>query len=177
MEKNMSNSIIRQRKHKALNSWDLKNYYRYFKKKRKSQIGEKQFGDIFRACMTWLVDNCLCERIRIKLPHRVGEIWVNEFVAKKVKNKEGKYVTKNPIDWGNTNKLWAVDEEARNDKILIRFDDYTHCYPMYKCPRGYVKNGSVYRMRFKSRMCKVLYDKILYNKRYKFYTPPTLIKS
>ena len=44
------------------------------------------------------------------------------------------------MDWKRTLQLWEEDEEARNEKTLVRKYDETIFYPMY-----FVKKGANYR--------------------------------
>lgn len=113
------------RKHKITNSLGVYDSYKYLRKNKWLDIGrpltEHEFYTIIRQ-----VNNLLAEELLqghdIVLPHRLGRIELRKY-GTKMSIKDGVLRTNLPIDWDRTLKLWAEDEEAYKEKLLIKAEE------------------------------------------------------
>lgn len=107
---------------KVRGSWGVYDTYKLIRKNGWYNIGrplkEHEFYSIIRG-----VNNLLAEEMKIgnsiHFPHGMGNIELRKFpVGVSIVN--GKLRNTYPISWVDTLKLWYEDEEARNNKILVR---------------------------------------------------------
>lgn len=120
------NTIIRnskgQRKFKVSGSWGIYDAYKLIRKHKWFDIGrplkEKEFYDIVRQ-----VNNKLADQIAlgstITFPCKMGSLELRK-EQRGVYFNNGEMKVTYPIDWYATLKLWFEDEEAREQKLLIR---------------------------------------------------------
>lgn len=107
---------------KVRGSWGVYDAYKYIRKNGWYNIGrplkEHEFYSIIRR-----VNDLLAEEMKmgnsIHFPQGMGHIELRKHkVGVSIVN--GKLRNTYPISWVNTLKLWYEDEEARNNKILVR---------------------------------------------------------
>ena len=113
------------RKHKVTNSIGVYSAYKFIRKNKWLNIGrpltEHEFYSIIRKVNDYLADSLLHGE-DIKLPHRMGRIELRKYNARI--NFDGNKVKTNlPIDWDRTLKLWYEDEEAYNEKTLVKVEE------------------------------------------------------
>lgn len=79
----------------------------------------------------------------IKLPFDFGDIAiVNKKVSPRL--KDGKLIYNAPVDWGATIKLWYEDEEAKAQKLLVKYDiQYLYRFHYSKVRARYTHKGYV----------------------------------
>lgn len=122
---------------KVRNSWGAYDVYKHIRKNGWYHIGrpvtEHEFYSIIRK-----VNDLLAEELAlgntVSFPARMGQLEL-----RKIKNGasiiDGKLVIKYPVDWDKTIHLWYEDNEAYQNKILIRQNDpymYRVKYNKYK---------------------------------------------
>ncbi len=120
------NSIIRnvkgQRKFKVTGSWGIYDAYKLIRKHKWFDIGrplkEKEFYDIVRQINQKLADE-ISKGTTITFPSKMGKLQLRK-EQRGVYFNNGKMKVTYPIDWIATLKLWFEDEEAREQKLLIR---------------------------------------------------------
>lgn len=110
------------RHHKISGSWGVYQAHRYTMKNKWFNIGkpvsDKEYYKIIRTVNKALVQDFLNGEIII-FPYSLGSL-----VPVKKENKSFFYNNKlritSHIDWNATIKLWSEDEEAYNNKLLVR---------------------------------------------------------
>lgn len=117
--------LNRTRKHKIRNSYGVYDAYKYYRrtkpKESKYVLTESQYFAIIRAVNLQLKDNLLQSK-DVVLPSRMGSLELRKR-APSTKIVDGKLVSSLPIDWDRTLRLWAEDEEAYTDRVLIRLEE------------------------------------------------------
>ena len=129
------------KKCKVRNSFGIYDCYKYIRKNQWYNIGrplkEHEFYSIIRSVNVLLADG-LANGNDIHFPHGMGVLEVRKF-PRGVKIIDGKLVNTYPVDWNKTLKLWYEDEEAKNNKAVIRFENdyiYQVLYNKYKANYG-----------------------------------------
>lgn len=129
------------------NSYGTKEAWRWLKKNKwldlDEPVTERQFGAIIKAINLTLRDQLL-EGKDINLPHRMGRIEIRKFKAK-MAIENGKLVTNLPPDWKRTIDLWEEDKEAREAKILVRYEGIERFTIHYDKNLANYNNKSYYR--------------------------------
>ncbi len=84
-----------------------------------------QYLSIIRE-MNFLVVDEIINNGSVNLPEAFGRIEVIKHESNSWIDKDGNLVTTKPVDIHSTMKLWYEDEECRNNKTLVRYDnEYT----------------------------------------------------
>lgn len=107
---------------KVTNSWGVYDAYKAIRKQGWLGIGrplkEHEFYSIIRG-----INNKLAEELalgnEIKFPYRMGKLEIRKRPVG-VSLVRGELVNTYPIAWEETIRLWYEDEEAKNNKTLIR---------------------------------------------------------
>lgn len=113
------------RKHKVSKSLGVYDAYKYIRKHKWLNIGQRltehEFYSIIRTVNNYLAEE-LANGNDITLPQRMGRLEIRKHDAK-IKLENGKVKTNLPIDWDATLKLWYEDKESFNNKTLIRMEE------------------------------------------------------
>ena len=147
---------------KISGSFGVYDAYRKIRKHQWYDIGrplkEKEFYAIVRG-----INNMFAEEISngntVTFPERMGklELRKKQCGASLV---NGKLKVTYPIDWSNTLKLWFEDEEAKNEKVLLRQkEDHVYRVKYCKYDANY-ENKSFYEFALNRFIKKALKDKI-----------------
>ena len=98
-------------------------YYRSIKPNDKSFIiSDKQYLSIIRQ-MNILMADYLIKNKSVSLPCGFGKLEIIKYETTSWIDKNGKFGTNKTIDIGKTLKLWYDDEDARENKTIVRYDD------------------------------------------------------
>lgn len=126
--------------------YNIRDSYKLYREEETNPIGIKTYVSIINGYMKFLIRRLL-DKGEILIPERLGRLRI---VGKKVKIRieEGEIKGLAP-DWPGTKKLWAENEEAKNNKVLVfYFNEET--------------NGIRYRF-FWSKNRVLLPNKTIYN--------------
>lgn len=138
--------LDKPRKHKVNNSLGVYDAYKWIRKNKWLDIGrpitEHEFYTIIRQVNNLLAENFLKGR-DIVLPHRLGTIELRKYETKMSFNN-GKLHTNLPIDWDRTLKLWAEDEEAYKEKMLVKVEEKEIFKVFYNKGKANYNNKSFY---------------------------------
>ena len=138
--------IDKPRQHKVNNSLGVYDAYKWIRKNKWLDIGrpitEHEFYTIIRQVNNLLVENFLKGK-DIVLPHRLGTIELRKYETKMSFNN-GKLHTNLPIDWDRTLKLWAEDEEAYKEKMLVKVEEKEIFKVFYNKGKANYNNKSFY---------------------------------
>lgn len=79
------------------------------------------FTSILKEVNTKLRDVIIFNNFQFEMPGRLGSLAIRKKERKVYIDDDGNVVTRHlPVDWGATNKLWAVDEKARLAKKVVK---------------------------------------------------------
>lgn len=150
------------RNHKIKSDYGMLDYFKYYKENG-GKLDIKQYRKILKEFNSGLYDIICTNDYVYTLPKRMGFISIYK-IKNYVKVEDGELKTNLPPNWNETLKLWAVDEEAREHKTLIRVensntDRYTHRI-MYTKSRAVFKNKTIYKMQINRALKQHLKDKI-----------------
>ena len=138
--------LDKPRQHKVNNSLGVYDAYKWIRKNKWLDIGrpitEHEFYTIIRQVNNLLAENFLKGR-DIILPHRLGTIELRKYETKMSFNN-GKLHTNLPIDWDRTLKLWAEDEEAYKEKMLVKVEEKEIFKVFYNKGKANYNNKSFY---------------------------------
>lgn len=138
--------LDKPRQHKVNNSLGVYDAYKWIRKNKWLDIGrpitEHEFYTIIRRVNNLLAENFLKGR-DIILPHRLGTIELRKYETKMSFNN-GKLHTNLPIDWDRTLKLWAEDEEAYKEKMLVKVEEKEIFKVFYNKGKANYNNKSFY---------------------------------
>ena len=114
------------RTHKITNSLGVYNAYKYIRKNKWFDIGrpltEHEFYQIIRKVNNYLAEE-LVNGNDITFPNRMGKLELRKRNSLPVIDKNGSLKVTYAIDWDSTLKLWYDDEEAFNNKTLVRLPE------------------------------------------------------
>lgn len=116
------NNVKGYRKFKVSGSWGIYDAYKLIRKHKWYDIGrpvtEKEFYAIIRLINKKLADE-IAKGSTITFPSKMGKLELMK-ETRGVYFNDGKMKVTYPIDWQATLRLWFDDEEARQQKLLIR---------------------------------------------------------
>lgn len=124
--KSVIQGLQNTRTHKVTNSLGSYNAYKYIRKNKWFNIGrpltEHEFYQIIRRVNNYLAEE-LINGNDVIFPNRMGKLELRKRNALPIIDKNGNLKVTYAIDWDNTLKLWYEDEEAFNNKTLVRLPE------------------------------------------------------
>lgn len=110
------------RKAKVRNSWGIYDCYKHIRKNGWYDIGrplkEHEFYSIIRSVNKLLADE-IANGNEVVFPSRMGKLEIRKFKPG-ISIVNDKLKITYPVAWEETIRLWFEDEEARNNKTLVR---------------------------------------------------------
>ena len=114
------------RTHKVTNSLGSYDAYKYIRKNKWFNIcrplTEHEFYQIIRRINNYLAEE-LINGNDVIFPNRMGKLELRKRNSLPIIDKNGNLKVTYAIDWDNTLKLWYEDEEAFNNKTLVRLPE------------------------------------------------------
>ena len=155
-----------QQQARVRGSWGVYDAYKAIRKHKWFDIGrpvkEHEFYSIIRG-----VNDLLAEEIalghEVTFPSRMGKLELRK-VENGVSLVDGKLRIGYPIDWQSTLRLWYEDEEARNGKTLVRFEDKLGYHIRYNRYDATYENKGFYQFDLNRDIRKKLKENIKNNK-------------
>lgn len=133
-----------KRNFRAFNSYSTYSIYKQIRKSKWHDIGrpltEHEFYLIIRT-VNKLIAKELLKGHTIVFPYRMGRLELRK-ASCGARVKDNKLLITYPINWKATLRLWYEDEEARNAKTLLRYDNsliYKVVYDKTNC--NYANKG------------------------------------
>ena len=124
--KSVIQGLQNTRTHKVTNSLGSYDAYKYIRKNKWFNIGrpltEHEFYQIIRRINNYLAED-LINGNDVIFPNRMGKLELRKRNALPIIDKNGNLKVTYAIDWDNTLKLWYKDEEAFNNKTLVRLPE------------------------------------------------------
>lgn len=137
------------------NTYDTRDYYRYFQKKYgRNIISEAEFGKILRAVNESYVEDLNADKF-VVLPKSVGRMQVT-YKYTGVKEVDGEIKVLRKKDWNKTVSLWYEDEEARANKTIVYHDSKRIRKPRYYKHRHSFKNQMFFIFLFARPVAKLI---------------------
>ena len=152
--------VTGNRAHKITNSYGVYDAFKYYRKNKpkdkKFILTESQYFAIIRGINDKLVD-ALSNGSDINLPERMGRIELRKYSIEPRINSDGKLVYKAPVNWDATLKLWYEDEEARDNKTIIKVESDTQYKVLYNKSRAIYNNKVFYTLSVNRELRKKIY--------------------
>ena len=124
--KSVIQGLQNTRTHKVTNSLGSYDAYKYIRKNKWFNIGrpltEHEFYQIIRRINNYLAEE-LINGNDVIFPNRMGKLELRKRNALPIIDKNGNLKVTYAIDWDSTLKLWYEDEEAFNNKTLVRLPE------------------------------------------------------
>jgi len=100
----------------------MKDYYRYYKKNSEAPVEYNKYSEIISKYNKSIIELMLNNGLEYRIPilHFLLTIRKDQ---RKPQIKNGKLYNNRPLDFKRTRELWAVDEEARKNKVLLRHNN------------------------------------------------------
>ncbi|MGK2864913.1 MAG: hypothetical protein ACSLE0_23475 [Chitinophagaceae bacterium] len=134
-----------KREHKVICDFGMGDYHKFYLANNEVKVDRKTFSDIITEFNTELRDLIILENLIYSMPGTNFQL-----VLKKDKRKptikDGKLINNIPIDWKTTNALWERDAEAKEKKLLVRYNNSHTSHYVY---RIYFKKFGA-KIKFKS---------------------------
>lgn len=158
---------------KITNSYGCRQYYRYYKCKRKSKLPEATFRKILIDIIQQIIDDFLMNYLRVSLPHKMGELYIKQFELNVYKAPDGKYKKRTPVHWGNTLKLWESDPEAYANKTLVKASHPHYHTLMYETHYGSFHNRRMFQLRTCRELNKRIFKQLTNNNNFRLWQSNT----
>lgn len=131
----------KQRNHQLKSDYLTKDYYKYYKNKHGGDVSPILYSKILNAFNSGIIDLVIEHNFIFYIPFLGLELFIKKD-KRKPRIVNGKLVNNIPVDWKATNALWKRDEEAKEKKLLVRYNN-SHT-------SGYVFR--IYCKKFKSKI-------------------------
>ena len=153
-----------EREHKVICDYGMGDYYKHYISTHK-KIDKVIFNNIVTDFHTELRKLIILENVGYTMPGVNFELVLKK-EKRKPKIKDGKLLNNIPVDWQATKALWNRDEEAKEKKLLVRYNNsHTSGYVFriyFKKFGAKIKNRSVYKFQvnrdFKRQISKYIKD-------------------
>lgn len=138
-----------KRTHRFSADYGLTDYRKFYIEKH-GDIDTKLYSSVVRDFNKGIAHLIVEESMRYKIPF----IGFEMFIAKSKRGPKlvnGQLVNTVPVDWRSTLDLWESDKEAKEKKLLVRYNNYHtsgYVFRIYVRKSGSkMKNKSYYRIR------------------------------
>ena len=132
-------------------SFGKKKFFNYYRQHRTQEhkyvLTEKEFYKVVNAVTEEFILE-LFKGVDIMLPHKMGTVRIAKYTPKAYYDRNGKMKNSYSIDWNKTVKLWYDDEEAYNNKTLIRILSKNNYVPTYIKKDAFYANSYYFEMMF-----------------------------
>lgn len=149
--------------HKITNSYGVYDAFKRYRKVRpdvkKYVLTESEYFGIIRRINQKLADQ-LSMGWDVKFPSFMGGLEIKKYVIEPRLDNNGKLIFKAPVDWETTLKLWFEHDEAKKNKILIKFNQKAHYRIIYSKRSAKYKNMSYFTFRTGRALRKQISDAI-----------------
>lgn len=154
------------RTHKITNSLGVYDAYKFIRKNKWFNIGrpltEHEFYQIIRRVNNYLAEE-LVNGNDIIFPNRMGKLELRKRNSLPVIDKNGSLKVTYAIDWDSTLKLWYNDEEAFNNKTLVKLPERNIFRVKYNKDTANYENKSFMEFQINRDIKKRLKQKIKNN--------------
>jgi hypothetical protein len=107
---------------KIKSHYGINDYFKFFKKDSEISIDKSTYSNIISDFNEELRDLIIEDNFEYILPYLGASLSIKK--DKRVpKIVNGKLYNPTPVDWVATNKLWSEDDESREKKLLVRYNN------------------------------------------------------
>lgn len=158
-----------KRNHRVKTDFGNYDYYKYFVSNCSDDaisklVSRAIFGQIIKEFNTHVRDRVSTKGAEHTFPYRIGKLEVRKLKTEVKIDSNGNIVNTLPINWRETRKLWRENENAKKNKIKIRYtNEHTKGYTFrifYKTSKANFKNKSIYKMKINRMLKRQLSDSI-----------------
>lgn len=125
----------------------MEDYYKFYTETYNKDISKKKYNDIITEFNKAVANLIVEDNLFYQFPFLAFELSVRKD-KRKPRINNGKLINNIPVDWKKTNELWERDSEAKEKKLLVRYNN-SHT------------SGYVFRIHL-SKNRAILKNKILY---------------
>jgi len=140
-----------ERIHKNKSDYGMPDYYKFYTEVLGGkELSKKLFNQIITDYNCGVTELIIEENLTFYIPYLGFEILIKKD-KRKPKIVNGKLINNVPIDWKATNALWDKDKEAREKKLLVRYNNsHTsgYVFRIYcKKFKGNIKNKNLFKFK------------------------------
>lgn len=147
---------------------NLRASHKFYKEESGDKIDIKVYLEIVLGFIKFLMSKVF-EGHEVKLPARLGSFYIRGRKVKPKLNEDGNIVGLAP-NWGETNKLWESNPQAKADKTLVycfnEHSDGIRYKIIWSKMNVNVKNKTLYSIRFSRENKREVVKQIKQNKEY-----------
>lgn len=129
--------------HIAKSDFGILDYYKFYKNKYNNDISKTKYKNIIEDFNKEIINLVIENNLIYQLPYIGMEIMIKKD-RRKPRIVDGKVINNTPVDWKTTNELWERDKEAKEKKIIVRYNNYH-------------TSGYVFRIYCKKFKCNLKY--------------------
>jgi hypothetical protein len=142
--------------------YGLSDYYKYYKQNENNPVDNKKFNKIVSEFNKEIVNLIIEENLEFT-PVKLQFTFCVRKYKKVPQIKEGKLINTNPIDWKTTNELWEENSEAKEKKIIIKFNNNHTSKNIFRIKA--LKVGTTYKNKYLFRFKAIRSFRALLSKR------------
>lgn len=154
-----------ERAHKVICDYGMGDYYKFYLATYKEEVDRNTYGNVITDFNEQLKELIILENLSYTMPGINFQLVLKK-EKRKPKIKNGKLLNNIPVDWKSTNALWERDAEAKEKKLLVRYNNsHTSGYVFrvyFKKFGAKIKNRSVYKFQvnreFKRQISRYIND-------------------
>ena len=154
--------VDQHRKTTINNSYGVYDAYKYYRKNKPADkkyiLTESQYFAIVRKTNLLLVDELLNQR-DIVFPYSMGRLEVRKNTPK-VYLDDNKVKSTYPIDWDGTLRLWYEDEEAKENKTILKKKEKAVFRIVYNKSKAFYTNKNYFEFKVNRALKLALRDVI-----------------
>lgn len=114
--------MIKRTSGKIKSHYGMKDYYRHYKKNSDNPVDYTTYSEIISKYNRGIIDLMLNKSLEYRMPI-INFLFTIRKDQRKPQIKDGVLYNNRPIDFKRTMELWAIDEEAKKNKVLLRFNN------------------------------------------------------
>lgn len=143
----------------------MEDYYKFYANKYGEKVDKKKFNKIVTEFNKGIVDLILNDNLSYTLPYLNLELQIRKD-KRKPRLQDGHLINPVPVDWKKTKALWEKDAEAKEKKLLVRYNNSHssgYVYRLYlRKFNSKVKNKTLLKLKtnraFQRRLSKRIKD-------------------
>lgn len=141
-------------------NYDTRDYFRAYRKKVKNPVTEKQYREIITDIFSDIIDNRLMKYMRVKLPARIGDIYIEDVKCGFKRTQGGKIWKQDLVDWQKTWALWKNEAELRKKRVYVYLDLASFARFKYRTYNQCFHNAKFYDLLPKSALKKRIFKEL-----------------
>lgn len=152
-----------ERNHSLKADFGMYDYYKFYINKYNREISRPKYNKLITEYNLGIIELILNDNLDYQLPYLNMEIVIRKD-KRKPKLVNGKLINNIPIDWKKTNELWEKDQEAKDKKLLVRYNNSHTSGHVYRVTlkkfKSKVRNKSLYKLKTNRKFQRMLTERI-----------------